>query len=213
MARWSNQEIGFHQAEVDPWLRKLWPELGLPPGSGVFVPLCGKSLDVAWLAQQGHSVIGVELAEPAVRALLDEAGLPAHAQRLLHLLRFESGPITLYCGDYIDLNVLHLPGVAAVYDRAALIALPPRMRAVYVDHLLRIIPDGCQILLLTLEYDQSALDGPPHAVLEPEIQQLFGARCGIERRCSAPARLLPAKFAAAGVEDATEAVYHLIKRS
>tara|TARA_Y100001933_G_scaffold226751_1_gene240967 strand:+ start:7620 stop:8279 length:660 start_codon:yes stop_codon:yes gene_type:complete len=209
--RWQNQEIGFHQPAVNPWLQKCWPEFDLPAGSGVFVPLCGKSLDLGWLASQGHEVYGVELAETAVRAYFEEAEQPCRVERMPHLQRFVGGPVTLYCGDFMDLTVLHLPRVQAVYDRAALVALPPRMRAHYADHLLRIVPDGCRILLLTLEYDQKRVPGPPHAVLEDEVRALFGERCEIESCCRAPARALPPKFAEAGVDEAVEAVYRMVK--
>jgi thiopurine S-methyltransferase len=111
----------------------------------------------------------------------------------------------------MELTALHLPGVSAVYDRAALIALPPKMRAHYADHLLRIVPDGCRMLLLTLEYDQKKVPGPPHSVSSEEVEALFGARCRIESTCRAGALALPAKFAEAGVE-ATEVVYELVKK-
>lgn len=213
LERWANQEIGFHQPNVNPWLEQHWPALELPAGSSVFVPLCGKSLDMAWLAERGHRVIGVELAESAVRAFYEEAGQGVHVQRLRHLQCFTGGAVTIYCGDFMDLTALHLTGVAAVYDRAALIALPPRMRGHYADHLLRIIPDGCRILLLTLEYDQKRVPGPPHSVAESEVQALFGGRCRVERVCTVEATQLPPKFAAAGIDQAREVLYRLVKKT
>lgn len=211
LARWSRQEIGFHQADVNGWLKRLWPGLGVPEDGAVFVPLCGKSLDMLWLAEQGHRVYGVELAEDAVRAFFDESGRPCRVERLRHMQQFNADTLTVYCGDFMDLTSGHLPGVRAVYDRAALIALPERMRSHYADHLLRIVSDGCVILLLTLEYDQKQVAGPPHAVTEPEVQSLFGERCEVERLCSAPATQLPPRFAEAGVDDAVETVYRIVK--
>ncbi len=213
LERWRNQEIGFHQPDVNPWLRKSWPDMGVPSDGAVFVPLCGKTLDLRWLAEQGHPVFGVELAEAAVRAFFDEASLPFHVTRWGHLLRFQSGNVVVYCGDFMDLTVRHLPGVAAVYDRAALIALPAKMRAHYADHLLRIIPEQCRILLLTLEYDQQRVAGPPHAVAEAEVESLFGGRCRIESTCRTAARGLPPKFAEAGLSEVEEVVYRLVKTS
>jgi len=213
LARWGEQQIGFHQMDVNPWLRRCWHELALPPGSPVFVPLCGKSLDMVWLAEQGHPVVGVELAEEAVRAFFHERGRHCRAERERHLQRYAGGDFTLYCGDFMDLTTPHLQGVKAVYDRAALIALPPRMRGHYVDHLLRIIRERSRILLLTLEYDQSLVAGPPHCVEESEVRALYGPRCRIERLYSEPAGMLPPKFAEAGVEDAIEVVYRLTKES
>jgi thiopurine S-methyltransferase len=209
--RWSSQQIGFHQTEVNPWLRKCWPEMNIPSDSAVFVPLCGKSLDMSWLAQRGHRVFGAELAETAVRAFFDEAGQPYRVARLRHVQEFSGGRVSIFCGDVMDLTALHLPAVAAVYDRAALIALPPKSRAHYADHLLRIIPDGCRILLLTLEYDQQQVSGPPFSVTQDEVEGLFKSRCKIESVCRAAVSLLPPKFAAAGIDSAVEGIYRLVK--
>ncbi|MFW6094217.1 MAG: thiopurine S-methyltransferase [Pseudomonadota bacterium] len=211
LERWHANEIGFHQAEVNPWLKQLWPAMGVKPEQAVFVPLCGKSLDMLWLAEQGHRVIGVELAEVAVRAFFDEAGRNCRLERQRHLQRFTSDGIAIYCGDFMDLTALHVGHVGAVYDRAALIALPEKMRAHYADHLQRIVPDGCRMLMLTLEYDQSRVAGPPHSVPEAEVEALFGDRCRVERLRREPARALPPKFAEAGVDDAVAAAYRVTK--
>ncbi|MDZ7670639.1 MAG: thiopurine S-methyltransferase [Gammaproteobacteria bacterium] len=210
--RWNSQQIGFHQADVNPWLRKCWPEMGIPGDSPVFVPLCGKSLDMHWLAQRGHQVYGVELAEMAVRAFFDEAGQPCRIQRLRHVQEFSAGRVSIYCGDFMDLTALHLPGVAAVYDRAALNALPPKSRAHYADHLLRIVPENCRILLLTLEYEQKTVAGPPYSVPQKEVEALFTGRCDIESACRTTAQALPPKFAKAGLDNVTEVIYQLVKR-
>ena len=213
LERWNRNEIGFHLADVNPRLRQFWPALEAPAGRGVFVPLCGKSLDLHWLAAQGHPVLGVELAEAAVRAFFGEAGLSSRLEREGRLPCHTAGDIRVFCGDIMELSVLELPGVGAVFDRAALIALPPRMRAHYVDHVLRIVPDGARILLVTLEYDQSLVPGPPHAVLEEEVRALYGGRCEVERLAHLPVTVVPPAFAAAGVKDAAEAVYRIVKRS
>jgi thiopurine S-methyltransferase len=211
LERWQKQEIGFHQPEVNGWLKNWWPQLGLPSGSSVFVPLCGKSLDMGWLADQGHRVIGVELAESAVRGFYEQAQRPYRVERERHLQLFAGDGVSIYCGDVMQLTALHLPNVTGVYDRAALIALPPKMRQHYADHLQRIVGDGCRILLLTLEYEQSRVPGPPHSVAEDEVRALFGARCKVERLDARTARELPPKFGAAGIEEAVETVYLLTK--
>jgi thiopurine S-methyltransferase len=211
LARWSNQEIGFHQAQVNPWLKRCWPQLGVSADATVLVPLCGKSLDLGWLAEQGHAVVGVELAEDAVRSYYEEANEAFRVERERHFLRYDGSRVTIFCGDFMDLTALLLPGVNAVYDRAALIALPPRMRAHYADHLQRIVPDGCRMLLLTLEYDQARVPGPPHSVEEAEVRTLFETRCGVERVCSTTVTELPPKFAQNGVTEAQEVAYRVVK--
>jgi len=213
LARWHDQQIGFHQPRVNPWLTSHWPELELPVGSSVLVPLCGKSLDLGWLAERGHRVIGVELAETAVRAFYDEANEPFRIERERHFMRYVGSRVTILCGDFMDLTALLLPRTAGVYDRGGLVALPPKMRAHYADHLLRVVPEGCRLLLLTLEYDQALVPGPPHSVEETEVQALFGARCRIERLCAAPVNALPPRFAEGGVTEALEVAYRLVKMS
>lgn len=211
LERWSRQEIGFHQPDVNPWLQRLWPELAVPAGRPVFVPLCGKSLDMLWLAERGHPVIGVELAETAVRAFFHEARRPCRLERQRHLQLFRDDEIAIYCGDFWDLAAMHVAHAAAVYDRASLIALPEKMRQHYADHLQRIVSDGTRMLLLTLEYDQSLVAGPPHAVGEAEVMRLFGTRCTVERLCSGTVCRLPPKFAEGGVSEAVEVAYRLTK--
>jgi len=212
LERWERNEIGFHLPDVNPRLRQFWPALGITAGAPVFVPLCGKSLDLHWLAAAGHPVVGVELAEAAVRAFFEEAGLAVRVDREARLPRHVAGDLSIFCGDFMELTAPDLRGVAAVFDRAALVALPPRMRQHYVDHMLRIVPDGTQILLVTLEYDQELIAGPPHAVLEPEVRELYGARCQIQRLAHKPVTAVPPSFAAAGVTDAAEAVYRIVKQ-
>jgi len=213
LERWRNNEIGFHLADVNPRLRQFWPELGLPDGAPVFVPLCGKSLDLHWLAAQGHRVVGVELVEAAVHAFFAEANASSRIERSARLPCHQSGDISIFCGDIMELTALELRDVAAVFDRAALIALPPRMRAHYVDHVLRIIPDATQVLLVTLEYDQALVSGPPHAVLEDEVRALYGARCTVEKLAVKPITAIPPSFAAAGVTEAVETVYRMVKQT
>lgn len=213
LERWEKNEIGFHLPDVNPRLREFWPGLDVPAGAPVFVPLCGKSLDLRWFAAQGNPVIGVELAEPAVRAFFDEAGVPSRLERGARLPCHTAADIRIFCGDIMELTALELRGVAGVFDRAALVALPPRMRAHYVDHVLRIVPEGCRILLLTFEYDQALVPGPPHAVLQDEVLALYGSRCEVERLEHRSVSVLPPSFSAAGISEAAEAVYRIVKRA
>jgi len=212
LERWEKNEIGFHLPDVNPRLREFWPALDVPAGKAVFVPLCGKSLDLHWLAAAGHPVIGVELAEAAVQAFFAEAGLGSRVELEARLPFHRGAGIGIFCGDVMELTALELRDVGAVFDRAALIALPPRMRAHYADHVLRIVPEGAQILLVTLEYDQARVPGPPHAVHEDEVTALYGARCSVERLARKPVTVVPPSFAAAGVSEAAEAVYRIVKQ-
>ena len=126
--RWREGRIGFHQAQATPLLVAHWPTLELPRDSRVFVPRAGKSLDMPWLAAQGHRVLGVELSPLAVARFFEERGLVPRVHDS-HLGRHHvAGAIELICGDVFDLDAQVLADCAAVYDRAALIALPPELR-------------------------------------------------------------------------------------
>jgi thiopurine S-methyltransferase len=173
LERWEREEIGFHQNEVNPHLCEFWPELNLARGSLVFVPLCGKSRDMLWLREQGHQVMGVELSAIAVQAFFEENGYtPRHVSRG-KFDRCEADGIRILCGDFFDLTGDDLVNVTAVYDRASLIALPPEMRASYVRHLASILPRATQILLITVEYPQTEMQGPPFSVSSGEVEALY----------------------------------------
>lgn len=172
LERWERNEIGFHQSDVNPHLRRFWHEAA--PGTGrVFVPLCGKSRDMLWLRDQGHPVLGVELSALAVRAFFDENGLaPAHGHRP-GFESFEAAGIEILCGDFFSLGPADMADVTAVYDRAALVALPPELRARYAAHLGDILPSGTRVLLVTFDYDAAEMAGPPFAVSPAEVDALF----------------------------------------
>ena len=171
--RWADNQIGFHQAQVNPYLQKYWPRLQLAPASRVLVPLCGKSLDIDWLAASGLRVIGVELAERAVQDFFAERGLEAQVEQRGAFSVHRHGDVELWCGDFFALSAEDVADCVAVYDRAALIALPPPMRRAYVEHLERILPSRCEGLLITLDYDQAQMSGPPFAVADAEVRQLY----------------------------------------
>lgn len=173
--RWARNEIGFHLSEVNPYLQQFWPALNVPAGAQVLVPLCGKSLDMLWLAEQGYRVLGVELAQAAVEAFFSEQGLLAEIDQFGAFRRYRSGAIEVLCGDFFSLTAADLLGCLALYDRAALIALPAPLRERYVAHLAAVLPSGCSGLLVTLDYPQEQMPGPPFAVGEVEIQQLLAA--------------------------------------
>jgi thiopurine S-methyltransferase len=171
--RWKKAEIGFHKSDIDTILKRFWSGLSLQPGQQVFVPLCGKSLDMLWLADQGHKVIGVELSPLACEAFFAENNLTPRLFREGAFEVWSTDEIRILQGDFFDLRRENLAGCAGVYDRASLVALPPQMRARYVRHLTAILPDAAEILLLTMEFDQAQRPGPPFAVSEAEVRTLY----------------------------------------
>lgn len=178
--RWARNEIGFHLSEVNPYLRRHWPGLRLPAGAKVLVPLCGKSLDMVWLNDQGFAVLGVELSERAVEDFFAEQGLVADVSVRGEFKTYRAGTLEIRCGDFFALSRSDVTDCQGLYDRAALIALPAAMRQRYVEHLASILAPSCQGLLVTLDYEQDQMSGPPFAVSDAEVRQLLGSRWEIE---------------------------------
>lgn len=175
LERWQDGRTHFHQERVTPLLQKYWPSLALPSGSKVLVPLCGKSLDMLWLAEQGHQVLGVELSELAIQQFLAEHGLQAQVHESAQGRHYAAGNIELICGDIFGLGDETLAACVGAYDRAALIALPESMRERYVTQVYGRLGAGYRGLLITLDYDQARMDGPPFSVREEEVQSLYAA--------------------------------------
>lgn len=178
--RWQAGQIGFHQAAPTTLLLRHWPSLGIEPGARVFVPLAGKSRDMAWFAAQGYRVLGVELSQIAVDAFFAEHGLVPEIETSRYGVHHRAGGIELICGDAFALDAALLGDCAAVFDRAALVALPPRLRERYVRDLHAQLPPGCRGLLVTLEYPQADRDGPPFSVDAAEVQALYARDWQVE---------------------------------
>src|SRR5574343_843155 len=172
-AKWEKQEIGFHQDEVNPLLLDHFGALSLPAGGRVFVPLCGKTRDLRWLLESGYRVVGAELSRVAVEQLFAEMELVPSVAQAGSLTRFAAENIVIYSGDIFDLTAGQLGSTDAVYDRAALVALPVAMRQRYAEHLAA-ITGGARQLLLAYDFDQSLQNGPPFAVGADEVRCLYG---------------------------------------
>lgn len=208
LERWDNNQIGFHQDEINTHLQRFWPQLGLAPDSHVFVPLAGKTLDLLWLAAQGHRVTGIEISERAVRAFFDGNDLIPQTHDTDGFRFWKAGELTLIEGDYFDLMPADLGSLDAVFDRASLIALPPAMRPNYARQLQRLAP-ACPVLLVTLDYDQREMDGPPFAVSADEVVQLYGASHRITLLDSLDVLAENARFRERGLTRLEERVYLL----
>lgn len=170
LARWRDGRIGFHEGQPNEFLVRHRAQL---TGRRVLVPLCGKAEDLAFLAAQGHEVLGVELAEQAVREFFaDHALVPALTSHG-PFVAYRAGAITLLVGDIFGLTLELAGSLDGLYDRAALIALPPALRPRYVALLRTLLPAGAPGLVVTMEYEQAQMAGPPFAVLEAELRALY----------------------------------------
>lgn len=186
LSRWEKQEIGFHQVEINRYLEQYWPSLELARDSTVLVPLCGKSKDMRWLAQGGHHVLGVEISEAAVQDFFAEWEVQPKVDQKGSFLRYAWENVELLVGDFFALTAEDLQEVAGVYDRAALVALPPDMRRDYVNLLAGILPGNAQTLLITFEYRRGAIKGPPFSIDIDAVKSLFEGECAINMLASQP---------------------------
>jgi len=214
---WNEDRTGFHQDRINKRLSEHWPTLGVASGSTVFVPLCGKSLDMLWLREQGHPILGVELSEKAVAAFFDENAL-AH-ERLVSSLGVEyrsiddGPPIRLIAGDYFALSASDLQRVGGLYDRASLIAMNDELRLRYAEHLGRLVPGGTVGMLLVIDYDTARMQGPPFAVPATRVHALLDPAFELEEidRHDGPERL--GNLANRGLQTLTEHVFRLARRT
>ncbi len=209
LQRWQREEIGFHQADHNPHLLKHWPELELPAATQVFVPLCGKSRDMLWLAGQGHQVLGVELSKLAVEQFFQEHDLRPRRSHSGPFEQWQAGDITILVGDFFDLDSSRLAATRGVFDRASLIALPPDLRQRYARHLADTAPADVSILLVTMEYPQQEMNGPPFAVGEDEVHRLYDPYYNVQRVADHDIWAQTPRFQDKGLTELHEKIYRL----
>lgn len=211
LARWQDNKIGWHVDVVNQSLVDYLELLELEPGDNVFLPLCGKSIDLIYLSEMGYSVIGVELSPVGVVQFFVDNNLQYTVSEVDGFSLYQSECIKIYCGDYFNLNAGHLLSVSAVFDRASLIALDLDLREKYTVHLTAIIPFDARILLLTLIYPQHQMSGPPFSVSDSEVESLFSSAFKYRQlHCFNDIENEP-KFLRAGVDYVENAAYLLQK--
>jgi len=214
LERWQKSEIGFHQPAGNPYLHRYWSRTASAQArrGRVFVPLCGKSHDLIWLRDRGHQVLGVELALRAVHDFFAENSLAPQTSIDGPFERWQTDGIEILCGDFFALDPARLSDVGLVFDRAALIALPPEMREKYATKLTSLLSPGATILLVTMEYDQSQMSGPPFAVAEPEVRRLYQDAFEIDLLERRDVLAENARFRERGLTHMCETVYLLRAR-
>jgi thiopurine S-methyltransferase len=166
--KWANKDIGFHEDAANPLLVKHFPALALEKGRRVFLPLCGKTLDIHWLLANGYRVVGAELSKLAVEELFAELGAEPTISTGGLAQRYSTRDLDVFVGDIFDVSGQFLGPVDAIYDRAALVALPETIRGRYAAHLREITATAPQ-LLVCFEYDQRSMEGPPFSVASEEV--------------------------------------------
>lgn len=222
--RWINGQIGFHQDRVNPYLAYFYGQKGPSPEKRnalkVFVPLCGKSRDMLWLAQNGYQVLGVECSELAVKAFFDETGLAYRHAAVEDSALYQFMPdddsdmaaIEILQGDFFAMQPDDLKGVTDIFDRASLIALPESMREDYAQKMATLVASGTRVLLVTLTYDQSEMNGPPFSVSEQHVHALYDDAFAVEKLCFKDIIEDDVGMKERGLTSLIETVYKLTKR-
>ncbi len=209
LGRWEREEIGFHEGTVNTYLNQYWKELNVVPGDKVFVPLCGKSVDMRWLRERDHKVIGVEFSKIAAQAFFQENDLVPKYISSEKFDCYEANDIRIFCGDLFNLKRADLAGVKAVYDRASMVALPPEMRERYVDHLVNILNPGVKILLVTFDYPQNEMEGPAFAVSSAEVIELYSRHAEVRLLARVDVLSQNPRFQKKGLTSLHEGIYLL----
>ncbi len=173
LERWETGQTGFHNDEVNPLLIKHFQELELPLASRIFIPLCGKTLDIGWLLTKGYCIVGVELSESAVKELFEELGEEPYIMTEGEHIHYHAENIDIFVGDFFTLTPEILENVDAIYDRAAIVALPEEMRMDYTKHMLTLTQDTPQ-LMTTVVYDQNLMNNSPFSVDKEELERHYG---------------------------------------
>jgi thiopurine S-methyltransferase len=208
-SRWQEGRIGFHLPQVNTYLRRFSAHLLKSEPENIFVPLCGKSLDLPWLANRTKKVVGVELVSQAVEEFYAENEISYSIQPAGKLQLFKNDSIDIFQGDFFDLTQEETGSFEAIYDRGSIVALARPERQKYVEHLLSFLAPGGRLLLITLEYDQEQMSGPPFSVADTEIEMHFSeyGRLELLETCD----ILDERLRNKGLDGILERVYQLVK--
>ena len=213
LERWGRGETGFHLPTVNPHLMRHWPALGLAPATRVLVPLAGKSVDLVWLRERGHEVVAIELSPLAADAVFATLGVTPPRTRCGAFESLAAPGLRFLIGDFLAATPADVGPIDAVYDRAALVALPAHARQAYARVLTSLQVVGTRTLLIGFEYPQAELKGPPFAVDEEEVRKLFGATHAIDVLERVDILDEEPRFRARGISRLHERVYALRRRA
>lgn len=216
---WEQGKTGWRQRRQNTRLQRYWPELGLQTGSSVLVPLCGDSPDMLWLLENGHQVIGCDLSDIGLRRFLLDHDI-RYTEAVIadgDGIEFQAENLRLVCGDFLALTPAQMGPVDAVYDRAATVAMPPELRQLYANKMIELTESGpavepVQGLLISFDYDQQKMAGPPFSVPPDEVNRLYGASFVINCVGSESGKSILGNLRERGLDTLEESVYHLIRR-
>ncbi len=209
--RWINNQIAFHLPTINPNITNFLSEFKLDNHTQIFIPLCGKSLDIAWFASQQYQVLGIECSEKAIKEFFTEQQLIAKKKQIPPFEHYIATNIILLNGDFFDLNKELLKNITLVYDRASLVALTENLRTKYVNLLTKLLPVSTDIFLITLEYNQSIMSGPPFSVTHQNVLQMYQPAYQVELLHENDVLEDYLKFKERGLTSLTERVYKITR--
>jgi len=210
--KWQTNDIAFHEENVNADLIAYIHKLNLKPGDYIFVPLCGKTKDMLWLAEKGFHVIGIELSSIACDDFFDELNIKPHVTKQSKFKKYTYNNIILFCGDLFNLTSSDLPIIHAVYDCKALIALPSDLRKKYIDHIVKCFGTNIKILLLTRE-TSCPVKPPPFPVNKAEIDLLYGSYFDVQLLKNLSITDIPERLAKKGYTEIIENVYLISEKN
>lgn len=210
-SRWNKDKTGWHMDDVYPLLPEFWPYLNLSPGAVVLVPLCGKSLDMLWLAEQGCRVIGIEVSEKAVQDFAKNH-LETFSRYSSHGFQvIKSNKITVWQGDFFKFPPGSTEAIDLIYDKAALVAFPPDKREAYAKKIIELCSENTRVLLQTFEYNQQEMSGPPFAVFRQEVQSLYKEKFDIIKLLQEAKPDLLSEFELRGLRTYIDEILYILK--
>lgn len=207
--KWQSDDIAFHEKFINANLIAYIDELKLPPRGSILVPLCGKSKDMLWLADRGFHVVGIELSPIACKDFFAELNITPNITTQTKFIRYHYQNIELLCGNLFDLTPADLPGIQAVYDCKALIALPSDLRKGYLDHIVACLGKNIRILLLTRETN-CKVNPPPFPINKAEVDSLYGPYFEVKELKRDLVKDVPERLIRKGYTEMTESVYLII---
>ena len=214
-SKWEKGQTGFHMEKVYPPLMQHIDSIPLPEDANILVPLCGKSHDLYWLRNQGYNVIGVEVSPIALKHIRDQNSEPfSHYQKGSFKI-FKCSRLQLWQGDFMKLKLSWLPSIHLVYDKAALIALPPLQRVYYAHKVEQILSSGHgRLFQQTFEYEQTEMEGPPFSVPQSELEDHYGPNFNIELLMEKDAPELLERFQKRGMKSyLEEKIFHIYPKN
>ncbi len=212
LKKWELGETGFHQELVNESLRACWPSVKAPPEGAVLVPLCGKSLDMCWLVDRGHTVIGIEVSSLACEAFFAGLKVKPQIEKVGALTGMSAGPYRILQGDFFAVTPADVGPVPAFYDRAAIVAMPPEMQPVYARQLMSLLPAGAVGLVNCVDYPPEAMEGPPFSIDEERLRELLRPHCEVARLASKEVETAGTALEGRGLAGLEETVYRVRRK-